>query len=216
MAPTVDLVNELGTIPRREAGEQDDPHPDPRQLAAAHSLPAADAQRLLDGADQAAVVAVADRLHAVIAAAAAGRDAEAVATLNALLADSAPQPRVALHDGAVRATWAQPAARGGGHALLAACALALREALAAAGTTARLGVCQAHGCADVYLDASRGATRRYCSPTCASRAKVAAFRARRRGQRRSRGRQDRPGRRASAEQAGCPAASHAVGDRLDA
>lgn len=184
----VDLVNELGTVPRREAGEQDEPYPDLLELAARHGVPAADAQHLLGSADPAAVVPVADRIFAVVAAAAAAREAEAAALLNALLADGAPQPRVALHDGAVRATWAQPSARdpsahspsahGSTDALLAACALALREAVVAAGTTARLGVCDAHRCADVFVDASRGTTRRYCSSTCSSRAKVAAFRAR--------------------------------------
>jgi predicted RNA-binding Zn ribbon-like protein len=36
----------------------------------------------------------------------------------------------------------------------------------------------AETCPDVYVDTSRNASRRYCSDTCASRATVAAYRAR--------------------------------------
>lgn len=42
----------------------------------------------------------------------------------------------------------------------------------------RLGVCQAAGCDDVYVDTSPNTSRRYCSDRCSSRANVAAYRAR--------------------------------------
>ena len=42
----------------------------------------------------------------------------------------------------------------------------------------RIGICSAEGCANVYVDTSRNASRRYCSNTCASRSTVAAYRAR--------------------------------------
>lgn len=42
----------------------------------------------------------------------------------------------------------------------------------------RLGVCQAKGCDRVYVDASRNAVRQFCSRSCQSRTKAAAFRAR--------------------------------------
>lgn len=55
------------------------------------------------------------------------------------------------------------------------------EALAAAAllrharsdlTLARLGVCTAHRCRDAYIDLSQGATRRFCSERCQTRAKA--------------------------------------------
>lgn len=44
----------------------------------------------------------------------------------------------------------------------------------------RLGTCDGSGCRDVYVDVSRNRSRRYCSDRCASRANVAAYRARKR------------------------------------
>jgi predicted RNA-binding Zn ribbon-like protein len=43
----------------------------------------------------------------------------------------------------------------------------------------RLGVCQAAGCEQVFVDTSPNQSRRYCSDRCSSRANVAAYRARR-------------------------------------
>lgn len=42
----------------------------------------------------------------------------------------------------------------------------------------RLGVCQATGCDNAYVDTSPNKSRRYCSDRCSSRANVAAYRAR--------------------------------------
>ncbi|MFI2207278.1 CGNR zinc finger domain-containing protein [Streptomyces sp. NPDC020192] len=59
----------------------------------------------------------------------------------------------------------------------AGCATAL--ALAIGSTLAgRLGVCTAPNCDRVYVDASRNAVRHFCSASCRSRVKAAAFRAR--------------------------------------
>ncbi|MEV0230251.1 CGNR zinc finger domain-containing protein [Nonomuraea sp. NPDC050786] len=44
----------------------------------------------------------------------------------------------------------------------------------------RLGRCQEPRCGRAFLDTSSNRSRRYCSPRCASRANVAAFRARQR------------------------------------
>jgi predicted RNA-binding Zn ribbon-like protein len=43
---------------------------------------------------------------------------------------------------------------------------------------ARLGVCSAARCTNVFVDASPNLSRRYCSDRCSSRANVAAYRAR--------------------------------------
>ncbi|MEV0614873.1 CGNR zinc finger domain-containing protein [Nonomuraea sp. NPDC050404] len=42
----------------------------------------------------------------------------------------------------------------------------------------RLGICQARQCDRVYVDASRNGVRQFCSRSCQSRTKAAAFRAR--------------------------------------
>jgi len=46
----------------------------------------------------------------------------------------------------------------------------------------RLGVCSAERCDNVYVDTSPNASKRYCSERCASRANVAAYRARRKAE----------------------------------
>jgi predicted RNA-binding Zn ribbon-like protein len=45
----------------------------------------------------------------------------------------------------------------------------------------RLGTCAARGCGDAFVDTSPGAHRRFCSVTCQSRERVAAFRRRKAG-----------------------------------
>lgn len=46
----------------------------------------------------------------------------------------------------------------------------------------RLGICQAAPCRNAYLDTSTNRSRRYCSDRCATRANVAAYRARKRAE----------------------------------
>ena len=63
--------------------------------------------------------------------------------------------------------------------LLASGALALAVLLASAGhDRPPFGTCDAADCRMCYLDSGRGGGRRYCSPRCATRTRVAAFRAR--------------------------------------
>ena len=64
-------------------------------------------------------------------------------------------------------------------ALLAAAALTLRHQLAHHDPD-RLGVCSGQRCADAYIDASPRQSRRFCSVTCQNRARVAAWRQRKR------------------------------------
>jgi hypothetical protein len=47
-----------------------------------------------------------------------------------------------------------------------------------AGMVDRLGTCDRRGCARVFLDVSKNASRRFCSTTCQNRVKAAAFRRR--------------------------------------
>jgi predicted RNA-binding Zn ribbon-like protein len=48
-----------------------------------------------------------------------------------------------------------------------------------AGEHERLGICTAGACDRVFVDASRNASRRFCSTACQNRVKTAAFRRRR-------------------------------------
>ncbi|MGW4651418.1 CGNR zinc finger domain-containing protein [Kitasatospora sp. NPDC004289] len=48
------------------------------------------------------------------------------------------------------------------------------------GQAARLGSCQADGCALVFFDTTRNASRRFCELSCQNRAKASAYRLRRR------------------------------------
>jgi predicted RNA-binding Zn ribbon-like protein len=143
----VALVNDRGTLPTR---------------VGARTAPA----------DEPAMTAVADRLHAVFAAADGGERARMV---NAMLAETAVRPELTQSDGVLRAGWsvAEPSAT-----LLASAALAVREHLAA--HPDRLGVCADRQCADIYVDASPAGHRRYCSTTCQTRTRVAVFRERQR------------------------------------
>ncbi|MBM7167679.1 CGNR zinc finger domain-containing protein [Streptomyces sp. G44] len=163
-----DLVNGWGTLPREGDGRGDAPHRPVSDIAAHLGLPA----RVSAGLTPEALARAADRLHPVFSA----QDAGACARhLTRLLADSGVRPVVeAGEGGAPRAAWSVDDA---GHALVAAAAIALRQHLAAHGF-ARIGVCTAGKCADVYLDQSPGGRRRFCSVTCQNRTRVAAFRSR--------------------------------------
>ncbi|GIF62642.1 hypothetical protein Ais01nite_06770 [Asanoa ishikariensis] len=100
--------------------------------------------------------------------------------LNAMLASSA-RPRLAAHAGvplhlhvdAPGSSW------GGWLAASGAMGLALLVAEHGAGV---LGRCAAADCRDALLRTGAGPARRFCSPTCASRVRVAAHRAAARGQ----------------------------------
>jgi hypothetical protein len=113
-------------------------------------------------------------------AAAEGGAADDVAQrVNRLLDRAQTPPRLSNHDGtawhlhitADEAPWADW--------LAAIAGLGLARLLAEDGV-ARIGRCAAPSCARVFAGGLRNHPRRYCSPTCANRARVAAFRARRR------------------------------------
>ena len=167
LATLVDLVNGWGTTPRLEAGEQDLPYPPRERLAAQLGVPASAEPR-----SDRAVAAIADRLHPVFASADLG---ERAALVTELLRASGVRPTVATDGGHVRDGWSVDRRR---DAVLAAAAVALRTVIAHESLD-RLGTCAGRRCADVYVDASPGRKRSYCSVTCQNRARVAAFRRRR-------------------------------------
>jgi predicted RNA-binding Zn ribbon-like protein len=113
------------------------------------------------------------------AATAAATADEVAHRVNRLLDRAQTPPRLSNHDGtawhlhitADDTPWADW--------LAAAAGLGLARLLAEDGV-ARLGRCAARTCQRAFAGGLRNHPRRYCSPTCANRSRVAAFRARRR------------------------------------
>ncbi|MBW1603043.1 CGNR zinc finger domain-containing protein [Streptomyces sp. JJ66] len=125
------------------------------------------------------------RLRAVFAAAAETDEVRAVDLLNALLMEYPCSPQIAGHD--YRDEDGNPKwhmhladnAASAGAAYAAVAAMGLAFSLTDLGVD-RLGVCEAYPCRHAYLDTSTNRSRRYCSDRCATRANVAAYRARKR------------------------------------
>jgi predicted RNA-binding Zn ribbon-like protein len=126
-------------------------------------------------ADQLSAVAV--RMRQVFEAAHAGESDLAATEVNALLRLTRARPQLDLTDQGWNLHFHgadDTLANGWSAGCAAALALALGSDLAG-----RLGVCAAPRCDRVFVDASRNANRRFCSPQCLSRVKAAAHRARR-------------------------------------
>lgn len=104
----------------------------------------------------------------------------AVAGLNSLLADTPMAPRVSTHGDRGPHLHVEPRNATTLDRLRANCLMGLAAVLCDGGRM-RLGACDARGCSTVFVDTSRNARRRFCSPACSSRHHVAAHRARRAG-----------------------------------
>ncbi|MFG7944402.1 MULTISPECIES: CGNR zinc finger domain-containing protein [Streptomyces] len=136
-------------------------------------------------ADVSRLRAVRTRLRAVFTAASEGDEVRAVDLLNALLMEFPTSPQISGHeylDDEGRPRWhmhlaEQPANAAAAYAATACMGLAFH--LTELGVE-RLGICQATPCRNAYLDTSTNRSRRYCSDRCATRANVAAYRARKR------------------------------------
>lgn len=159
----VELVNGWGRVPRERAGGR--PRAAIDELLRDHDLPAT-----LPGAlDDDELERVADLVHPVFADADPGSRARLV---TALLTAAQVRPVLTAGDSGLGASWE---VHDPGQTLLAAAAVTLRSELAAR-EPERLGTCDARGCADVFVDTSPAARRRFCSVTCQNRARVAAWR----------------------------------------
>lgn len=119
------------------------------------------------------------RLREVFTEAAEGRTAVAVEHLNGLLADAVIRPQITDHDGEEFHLHVFEGATDVAQAFGSAAVMGLAVMLTEAGAD-RFGVCQATPCRNVFVDTSTNRSRRYCSDRCATRANVAAYRARRR------------------------------------
>jgi predicted RNA-binding Zn ribbon-like protein len=120
-------------------------------------------------------------LRPVFEASNAGDEQAVVGQLNDLLGKHPVTPYIAGHGG--------PAGEGRWHMhvadrqssvselLIAESLMGLSTLVCDLGAT-RLGVCDASGCSNVFVDTSPNQSRRYCSDRCSSRANVAAYRAR--------------------------------------
>ncbi|WP_019545086.1 CGNR zinc finger domain-containing protein [Streptomyces sulphureus] len=150
--------------------------------------------------------AVRSRLRAVFTAASEGDEVRAVDLLNALLVEFPASPQISGHETTGpggRPRWhmhlaEHPASAAAGYAATACMGLAFL--LTGVGAD-RLGICQAPPCRNAYVDTSTNRSRRYCSDRCATRANVAAYRARKRRESEERERPDNrtSGRTAPAE-----------------
>ncbi|WP_037065355.1 CGNR zinc finger domain-containing protein [Pseudonocardia acaciae] len=105
--------------------------------------------------------------------------ARAAELINGILADADITPHLTAHDGQPWHLHYSGPDTGLLARVRATTAFALASLVSEYGLE-RHGVCSAAGCRRVYADASRNASRRYCSPACANRSAVAAHRARRR------------------------------------
>lgn len=134
------------------------------------------------------VSSVRDLRHALRTIFEAASDGDAVAAANQLLDRAGLVPKLARHDGG---PWhlhlsdrrhSRPVALADWVAGIAA--MALLAVLERDGA-ARLHRCAGSNCHAVFVDTSRNASRRYCSPAlCGNRAHAAAYRARRAASRR--------------------------------
>ncbi|MFJ1583051.1 CGNR zinc finger domain-containing protein [Streptomyces sp. NPDC088197] len=143
------------------------------------------AARAVD-ADVARLRAVRIRLRGIFEAADEGDEVRAVDLLNALMLEFPVSPQISGHDYPDDATgrpdWhmhlADHAANAGASYSATAC-MGLAVQLTTLGVD-RLGICEAAPCRNAYVDTSTNRSRRYCSDRCATRANVAAYRARKR------------------------------------
>lgn len=155
------VINEYGTCTRHAAGEEHQPRPALRDLG--------DDVATLAEVEPSTVQLqrAADALHPVFVA--AQERADPAAILNDLLVATRPTPTSDAH-GCIEWTVATP-----DDAVLAALTIALLRWTDQHGIDS-LGICDANRCVDVYLDTSE--RRRFCSTTCLTRTKVAAYRER--------------------------------------
>jgi predicted RNA-binding Zn ribbon-like protein len=113
--------------------------------------------------------------QAIFRAAATGDDHRAMARLNALLIQFPIQPEMTSHGDDQR--WHVHLASQGsiGDRLAAASIISVALTVSVVGVS-RLGTCAIASCGQVFIDASRGKSRRYCAEHAAARGNVSTLR----------------------------------------
>jgi predicted RNA-binding Zn ribbon-like protein len=145
-----------------------------------------EAARRATDADVTRFRSVRGRLRAVFEAADSGNETLAVDLLNSLLLEFPVSPQISGHRelaASGRPDWHLHLAEHAANATAAYAATAcmgLAFQLTELGPD-RLGLCEAAPCRNAFVDTSTNRSRRYCSDRCATRANVAAYRARKRG-----------------------------------
>jgi predicted RNA-binding Zn ribbon-like protein len=160
----VDLVNTKSLDPERLTSPEE-----LGQFLLDHGEPAA----TVGESDLAEVKAIRERIRPIFQA----EPREAARILNELLAEYAVRPYLSDHDGSPwhlhvakpEPTWAEWLAAGG--------ALGLAGFVAGHGFDA-IDTCAAPDCERVFVNAAERRPRRFCTPTCSSRTRVASYRAR--------------------------------------
>jgi predicted RNA-binding Zn ribbon-like protein len=136
-------------------------------------------RRIAKESDLAPLRSLRAELRTIFEDASVGEESTAVRRINVLLGSIRIIPRLTGHDGE---DW---------HLHFAEGAQRVHEGFASAAVLGvalyvsehgfdRLGTCQSSPCQNIYIDTSTNHSRRYCSDRCATRANVAAYRARRR------------------------------------
>lgn len=173
----VEMAVSLVNTTARQDGEL---LPDARALRALLERLRVSSVGRIDDAVLAEVRTLRARLRAVFDATS---DRDAAARVNALLAEAGALPQLSAHDGEPWHLHFSPPGAPLATRLAAESAMGLAGVLRSGGFD-RMSTCADETCGDVFVDASRNRSRRYCDPdTCGNRANVAAHRARRRAER---------------------------------
>jgi predicted RNA-binding Zn ribbon-like protein len=120
------------------------------------------------------------RLRRVFELAASGRVERATETLNKLLSDFPVSASISDHAAGRWHLHLTEEPQGPARSYVTGAAFGLAYTIAERGPE-RLGLCDALPCRKVFVDTTTNSSRRYCSDRCATRANVAAYRARKRG-----------------------------------
>ena len=164
----------LAAVALVNSAEPPDTLTTPEQLDAFFVAHRYSGDRTHDDAELATVRALRAPLRALLTA---GRD-EAVAQLNAILAERRAVPQLVRHDGWDYHLHATDPSAPLADRVAVETAMAMVDVIRA-DELSRLAVCADETCDGIVLDLSRNRSRRYCSAACGNRLAVAAYRARR-------------------------------------
>ena len=165
----------LAAVALVNSAEPPDTLTTPAQLDAFFVAHRYSGDRTHDDAELATVRALRAPLRALLTA---GRD-EAVAQLNAILAERRAVPQLVRHDGWDYHLHATDPSAPLADRVAVETAMAMVDVIRA-DEMSRLSTCADDTCSGIVLDLSRNRSRRFCSTTCGNRNAVAAYRARQR------------------------------------